>query len=98
MDIYEYKAELDMDDLVYEGGRMISSRGYEGGQFDPDVHVPNKKSRSLSSILCCGKSVNGDAKDNGGPVDWDKMSDAEKKDRIQHLWNKARRYNNKLRF
>ena len=29
---------------------------------------------------------------------WHQMTDQEKKDRIRDLWDKARRYNNKLRF
>jgi len=36
LDIDDYKAELDMGDLMYEGGKMISSRGYEGGVYDHD--------------------------------------------------------------
>ena len=31
MDIDDYKAELDMSDLLFEGGKRITSRGYEGG-------------------------------------------------------------------
>ena len=38
MDIYEYIEELNMSDVMYEGGKMITSRGYEGGQFDLDQH------------------------------------------------------------
>ena len=38
---------------------------------------------------------------NGGgdPKDvWDRMTDEQKEIRVDQLWEKARRYNNKLRF
>lgn len=47
MDIYEYIDELDMGDIMYEGGKCISSRGYEGGQFDNDQHLNSGKSKSV---------------------------------------------------
>jgi len=36
--------------------------------------------------------------DHHAGLDFAKLSEEEKKARIDHLWNLARRYNNKLRF
>ena len=47
-------------------------------------------------------SIGGSAQSNFGNTDpktnWENMSEKEKKERVEQLWIKARRYNNKLRF
>jgi len=49
-------------------------------------------------LLSCGSKGNVDQSNDGNTYNWSKMTEAEKKERIQSLWSKARRYNNKLRF
>lgn len=47
-------------------------------------------------------SMSGSGQNNFGKSDpkyeWDNMSDKQKEERVEQLWQKARRYNNKLRF
>jgi hypothetical protein len=47
-------------------------------------------------------SMGGGTINNNGNADpkdlWDRMTEEEKNARVDQLWEKARRYNNKLRF
>mmetsp|Transcript_393 Transcript_393/g.765 ORF Transcript_393/g.765 Transcript_393/m.765 type:complete len:733 (-) Transcript_393:49-2247(-) len=49
-------------------------------------------------ILCCGRQIKNDHSSDHTQQKWTSMTDAQRKDRINQLWAKARRYNNKLRF
>ena len=78
-----------MEDLEFEGGSKSGGR---------------KKKQQGGEKGCFGKLVglgggNNSGKKHGGPEkEWSEMTDDQKKQRIQYLWAKARRYNNKLRF
>lgn len=41
---------------------------------------------------------NSQNENDGSKIDWNKMTPTEKEERKRQLWNKARRYTNKLRF
>jgi hypothetical protein len=43
-------------------------------------------------------SNNSQSENDGSKIDWNKMTQQEKEERKRQLWNKARRYTNKLRF
>ena len=92
------------DALNSNGGQSFRSETeYEGGS----ARKPNNKGKNgekpqggsfLSNILTCGKYRGTQAGSDSAKVDFNNMSEAEKKQRIQQLWSRARRYNNKLRF
>ena len=83
-------SQVSHDDQMYEGGRKQNkkktSRKEEGGGI-------------MANILSCfgnkGKSEMGH---DNTQEKWENMTPEQKKERIQQLWSKARRYNNKLRF
>lgn len=52
----------------------------------------------MSNIMCCGKNKKFSSHDNHINNGFEKMNEEQKKAHIDHLWNLARRYNNKLRF
>jgi len=63
---------------------------YEGGHDDGG---------GFMATVCCWKKQNHSEKKNEeGSAKFDSMSPDQKKAHIDMLWNKARRYNNKLRF
>ena len=83
----------NLDDTQYSGGyketKGKSSKGASGRQ---------KKQGIIDQLMSIGGSNSGN---NGGgdPKDkWEKMTEQEKEERVDQLWEKARRYNNKLRF
>lgn len=49
-------------------------------------------------IFCCGKKQGQQHGKDGQESKFQQMNEAEKKAHIAQLWNKARRFNNKLRF
>ena len=57
-----------------------------------------KKQGCLQKILSLGSSDNARSRNDNDRTKFSEMTEAEKKERIDQLWNKARRYNNKLRF
>lgn len=74
------------DDELYEGGK--SSKKKKGQE--------NKG--CFGKILSLGPGKGRNNSNTGFQKDFNEMSEHEKKQRIQYLWAKARRYNNKLRF
>lgn len=110
----ESEEEFDRDQrsILHEGGAIemgpINTSGdvaYEGGgsKADGKKGKPSKKGNQsspgfLQMLLSCGSKGHVDTNNDGNTYNWSKMTDAEKKERIQSLWSKARRYNNKLRF
>jgi len=79
---------ISEDDVLYAGGqaeRKKSSKNKDGGTFG-----------FLSSIF--GGKNRKNQSSEGSQQRWRQMSEEEKRERIKELWDKARRYNNKLRF
>ena len=76
---------------------------YMGGQSEKNKRSQNS-SRKQQKQGCFDKliSMSGSGQNNFGKSDpkheWDNMSDKQKEERVEQLWQKARRYNNKLRF
>ena len=109
----EIDGELDQRSILHEGGtiemgQINSSRDveFEGGAAKANGNKKGKSPKKsgqanpgfLQMLLSCGSKGNVDQSIDGNTYNWSKMTEAEKKERIQSLWSKARRYNNKLRF
>lgn len=72
---------------------------YEGGLEDQQQQEkPANEGGILSSICCCVKKSKSQDNKKENESKFENMTDEEKKAHIEQLWNKARRYNNKLRF
>ena len=53
----------------------------------------------MNNILSCfGNKSKSEGGNDNTQEKWENMTPEQKKERIQQLWSKARRYNNKLRF
>jgi len=83
-------SQLSHDDQMYEGGKRQKKKSYKKDDNSGGI---------MSNILSCfgNKSKSEMGLDNTQEK-WENMTPEQKKERIQQLWSKARRYNNKLRF
>jgi hypothetical protein len=85
----------------FEGGRRKNN-------MDDDMSSSKRKNRSdqAEKKQSCmdklaaqfGSNDKTGSRNDGNRIKFADMNDEEKKERINQLWNKARRYNNKLRF
>ena len=77
---------------------------FEGGTVQPKVgkkkKAPKKSDNGMLNkfLNFVDPNRNLDQSNDENVTNYRDMSEAEKKERIRYLWNKARRYNSKLRF
>jgi hypothetical protein len=83
--------QLSHDDTMYEGG----SKRQKKKSYNKDDNGGGIMSNILNCFGNKGKSEMGH---DNTQEKWENMTPEQKKERIQQLWSKARRYNNKLRF
>jgi len=79
------KKRVDDDDCEYEGGKKVTN------QRKPETS-------GFLSFFGFGRNNNTEQGNDNDNSDYSKLNDAQKKKRIEVLWQRARRYNNKLRF
>ena len=70
---------------------------FEGGFGDGDQNH-KKQPGIIQKVFCCGGKTRSSKNHDGNERDFNQLTDEQKKERIQYLWNQARRYNQKLRF
>ena len=75
---------LSHRDVMYDGGHRNSRK--------------KKEKKSSSSIWNCFQSKSSDSQEESFELTWQNMNPVQKKERIQKLWAKARKYTGKLRF
>jgi hypothetical protein len=88
--------ESDADEEMFEGGSRRKKKmeiGEEGAS--PGYRRKTKKATEKLSFI---QMMSGASVSNLNESPWHQMDAEEKKVRIKFLWDKARRYNNKLRL
>jgi len=98
-------AQLKKSSIEFEGGagRKRSDRDLDeefgGGRGRKSTrNQAEKKQSCLEKIMSLGNSDKSGSRGNGDRTKFSEMTKEEQQERINNLWNKARRYNNKLRF
>ena len=79
----------------------VLGSNFEGGvgeNADSKKTKKVKKDKGKGGCLRFCKKSSGESGDEVSHQDFQSMNEHERKERIQQLWNRARRYNNKLRF
>jgi len=75
---------------------------FEGGGRKKNKKNNSKEDNSggfMNNILSCfGNKSKSEGGNDNTQEKWENMTPEQKKERIQQLWSKARRYNNKLRI
>jgi hypothetical protein len=75
---------------------------YMGGQAEKNKKGSGNGRKQKQGCFEKFMSLSGSGQNNFGKsdpkTDWESMSAKEQEDRVEQLWVKARRYNNKLRF
>jgi hypothetical protein len=81
--------KLSHKDVMYEGGGRSKKNKSKSKEDDGIV---------ANIFSCFGNKNKAESGSENTHEKWETMSPEQKKERIQNLWSKARRYNNKLRF
>lgn len=81
--------KLSHDDVMYEGGGK--NRKKKSNSKEDDGIMAN-------IFSCFGNKNKQESGSDNTHEKWETMTPDQRKERIQNLWSKARRYNNKLRF
>ena len=92
----ETASEDESDDASFEGGSRQSMKKSTNGSTDISANFQKKNKKEqgyMQKLFGKGSSMNYNA---GLQRDWEDMDEEERKLRIEYLWNKARRYINRL--
>ena len=79
------QTKVDEDDCQYEGGKKVAN-------------ARKAETSGFLSFFGFGKNNNAEQGIDTNNSEYSKLNEAGKKKRIEALWQRARRYNNKLRF